>query len=171
MNASNTSMTPPWQEAIKPLRARFAALAPREQRLVRGAAALIAFAIVWMVAVQPAWHALRHTPAELDAIELQLQRMQAMAAEARELRATPAVAPDAAVQALQAASDRLGNSARLQLAGDRAVLTLQGIDPAALQQWLAEARSAARARPVEAQLQRAGQGYTGQITVALGSGN
>ncbi|MBV8379903.1 MAG: type II secretion system protein M [Paucibacter sp.] len=169
MNTSSSTPASRWQAAAQQLQAHFAALAPREQNLVRGAGALIAFAIVWLVAVQPAWRTLRQAPAELDAVQLQQQRMQAMAAEARLLRATPVVAPDAAVQALQAASERLGKSAHLQLAGDRAVLSLQGVDPAALQQWLVEARSAARARAVEAQLQRSGQGYTGQITVTLGS--
>lgn len=168
MNAPQSSLTARWQEAVKPLQVRFDALAPREQVLVRGAAALIAIALVWLIAVQPALHKLRQTPAEIDAADLQLQHMQGLAAEAHELRALPAVAPDVAEQALQAASDRLGKSAHLQIAGDRAVLTVQGIDAAALEQWLTEARSAARARAVEAQLQRSGQGYTGQITVSLG---
>ena len=172
MTASNASSSSSagarWRRAVAPLRAQFAALAPREQNLVRGAAALVAFALVWLVAVQPAWRTLRQTPAALDALELQQQRMQGLAAEARELRAQPGVAPEAAAQALQAASDRLGKGAHLQLAGDRAVLNVTGVEAAALEQWLAEARSAARARAVEAQLQRIGQAYSGQITVTLG---
>ena len=38
----------------------------------------------------------------------------------------------------------------------------------ALRGWLGEARSAARARPVEAQLVKAATGYSGSITVSLG---
>jgi len=53
--------------------------------------------------------------------------------------------------------------------GERATLTLNtGVNPEALRAWLNEARSGARARPVEAQLQRGPLGYTGTIGVALG---
>ena len=93
--------------------------------------------------------------------------MQSLAAEARELRALPAVPAAEAAQALQAASDHLGPAARLSLSGDRAVLTVTGIGSESLQAWLGEVRSAARARPVEAQLQRGPKGYTGTIVLAL----
>ena len=52
--------------------------------------------------------------------------------------------------------------------GERAVLTLQGASTSQLRDWLAEARSGARARPVEARLTRAAQGYSGTVVVALG---
>ncbi|HEY0953463.1 MAG TPA: hypothetical protein VGE36_01805 [Roseateles sp.] len=64
--------------------------------------------------------------------------------------------------------EHLGPVARLNLAGSRATVTLNGIAPAALQAWLGEVRSAARARPVEAQLTRGPQGYAGSIVLALG---
>ena len=52
---------------------------------------------------------------------------------------------------------------------DRATLTLvTGVAPEALRAWLTEARSGARARPVEAQLQRGPLGYTGTISLTLG---
>jgi general secretion pathway protein M len=38
-----------------------------------------------------------------------------------------------------------------------------------LQAWLTEVRSAARARPVEAQLQRGPTGFSGSIVLSLGS--
>ncbi len=37
-----------------------------------------------------------------------------------------------------------------------------------LRAWLGETRSAARARAVEAQMLKAGTGYSGSITVVLG---
>ena len=46
--------------------------------------------------------------------------------------------------------------------------TLQGVSTSQLRDWLAEARSGARARPVEARLARAAEGYSGTIVVALG---
>jgi len=54
--------------------------------------------------------------------------------------------------------------------GDRAVLTLSGVGTGALRDWLAEARSGARARPLEANLTRAAQGYSGTLVVVLGGG-
>ena len=80
------------------------------------------------------------------------------------------MSPAQAAAALKSATDRLGDKARLSLQGDRASLTLNGVSPEALRGWLLEARSAARARPVEAQLTRGPQGYSGTLVVSLGSG-
>ena len=44
---------------------------------------------------------------------------------------------------------------------------LSGIAGAALQAWLIEVRSAARARPIQAQVQRGPKGYDGSITLDL----
>jgi general secretion pathway protein M len=44
---------------------------------------------------------------------------------------------------------------------------LSNAAPEGLRAWLIEARSAARARPVELQLQRSAQGFSGSLTVTL----
>jgi general secretion pathway protein M len=151
------------------LRARWAALAPRERTLVSVAGALIVFALVWLVGIQPAWKVLRNAPVEQARLDRQWQDMQRAAAEARALRATPPVAPNLAAQALQGATARLNGKARLMLQGDRAVLTLQGVHGDALVQWLGEARLGARARPVEAKLNRGEDGYSGTLVVVFGA--
>jgi len=156
-----------WQALRRTALQRWAALQDNERRALSGLAALLAPLVAWLLLVQPAWRTLRDTPAQLDTVDAQLRDMQAQAAEARELRALPPVPAAQAAQALQAASDHLGAHAKLNLNGDRAVLTLTGIGPDALQAWLGEARSAARARPVQAQLQRGPQGFTGTIVLAL----
>lgn len=153
---------------ISPLRARWAALAPRERQLVAAAAALVLLALVIMLAVRPAVQTLRSAPAQIEALDTQLQQMQRLAVEAAELRATPPVDTAAATAALQAASARLGAGARLSLQGERAVLTLSGVGTEQLRGWLSEVRSGARARPVEASLSRGAGGYSGTIVVALG---
>jgi general secretion pathway protein M len=94
--------------------------------------------------------------------------MQRLAAESAELRATPPVNPEQAQAALKAATERLGDKAKISLQGDRAVLTLNGAGTEALRGWLAEARSGARARPLEANLMRSGSGYSGTLVVAVG---
>ena len=63
---------------------------------------------------------------------------------------------------------RLGPHGRLVVQGDRAVLDVTGASSAELRSWLAEARSGARARPVEARLTRGAGGYSGSIVVSIG---
>jgi general secretion pathway protein M len=75
------------------------------------------------------------------------------------------------VAALRSASERLGSAARLTMVGDRATLTLTGVEAAAVTTWLSEVRAGARARVVEAQLSRSGTGYTGSIVLAVRSSN
>ena len=62
-------------------------------------------------AVQPAWRTLRTAPAEADALDAQWQQMQRLAAESKELRAAPPVAPAQSAAALKAATERLGGRA------------------------------------------------------------
>lgn len=150
---------------------RWGALAARERLLIGGAALLVGVALLWLLAIRPAWRTLQSAPADLARLETQWQTMQGQAAEAAALRATPALPAAAAGQALQAATARLGASGRVLLQGERAVLTLQGADADALRQWLVEARSGARARPLEANLSRAGAGFNGTIVLALGGGS
>jgi general secretion pathway protein M len=112
---------------------------------------------------------LRAAPAQLDQLESQLQGMQRLAAEAQELRAAAPVSTAQAAEALQSATTRLGGTAKIALQGERATLTLTGTPPEALRNWLIEARSAARARPIEAQLMQAPSGYSGSLIVSLGT--
>lgn len=140
----------------------------RERQAVVLVVTLVVLFIVWTTLVQPAWRVAASAPAELDALDAQLQQMQRIAGESRALRGTAPVGPAQAGIALKAASDRLGDKARLNLQGDRAILTLNGVTPEALRVWLTEARAGARARPVEAQLQRGPNGYTGTVTVSFG---
>ena len=159
-----------WLAALAPLRTAWLGLSQRDRRGALLAATVLGLFIVWSVAVQPAWRSLARAAAELDAVDLQLQAMQRLASEAAELRATPAVPRDQATAALQAATARLGDRAQLSMQGERAVLTLTGVGTSALQLWLAEARAGARARPVEATLNRGPQGYNGTLVLSLGAG-
>jgi len=140
----------------------------RERQAIALVVGILVLFIAWTLLVEPAWRIARSAPAELDALDGQLQQMQRIANESQGLRATVPVGAAQAGIALKAASDRLGDKARLNLQGDRAILTLTGVTPEALRAWLTEARASARARPVEAQLQRGPNGYTGSLTVSLG---
>ena len=150
---------------------RWAAMPPRERMGLTLAGIAIGIAIVWMIGVAPALRTLREAPAQIDSLDLQLQAMQRMATEARDLRGAAPVPATQAALALKSATDRLGDKAKLAVMGDRATLTLSGVTGEALRAWLIEARSGARARPVEAQLTRGPQGYAGTLVVSLGGGN
>lgn len=155
-------------QALLPLRQWWAALSARDRRLLALAGGVLGLFITWTVAVQPAWRTLQAAPAQREVLDAQWQAMQRLAAEAKDLRGAPPVSVEQSSAALQAATARLGDKGRLALQGERAVLTLQGASTSQLRDWLAEARSGARARPVEARLTRAAQGYSGTVVVALG---
>jgi general secretion pathway protein M len=141
---------------------------PRERQALAVVAAVLIGFVVWSVLVEPALRTARESPAELDQLDAQYQQMQRVAAEAVALRGAPRVSASDAAAALRAATDRLGEHGKLVLQGDRATLTLAGVSPQELRAWLLEARSGARARTVNAQLQRGAQGYSGTLGLALG---
>ncbi|HEX3141812.1 MAG TPA: type II secretion system protein GspM [Rhizobacter sp.] len=149
---------------------RWAALPPRERTGVTLAAAAIGIVLVWWIGIAPALRTLRETPAQINALDLQLQSMQRMALEASELRGTAPVPATQAAAALKSATDRLGDKGRIAVQNDRATLTLNGVTGETLRAWLSEARSGARARPIDAQLTRGPQGYAGTVVVTIGGG-
>jgi general secretion pathway protein M len=161
--------------ALQPWRAlareRWQALAPRERRGLLLVALGLGVLVGWLLLIQPAWRTVRDAPAELDQLDVQLQQLQALAAESRSLAGVTPVAPAQAAVALKSATDRLGERARLAVQGDRATLTLTGVHGDALKAWLTEARSGARARTLEAQLSRSTQGFSGKLVVAIPTGS
>lgn len=144
--------------------------APREQRMLSVAAAAVLAALLWFVAIAPAWRVVARAPAEIDAADAQWQTMQRLAAEAGDLRAAAPVSVQQAGVVLNAATARLGDKGRLVLQGDRASLTVRDVGSGALRDWLAEARTGARARPVEASLTRGPGGLSGTLVLAIGGG-
>ena len=170
MNAPEASTASGLSAALAPLRQRWLSLSPRDQLALQAVTVALLVVLVWLLAVQPAWRTLARAPVELEALDLQSQAMQALAAESTALRATPPVNLPQATEALQAATAKLGDQGKLTLQGERAVLSLTGVGTAALANWLAEARAGARARPIEATLNRGPQGYSGSLVVSLGGG-
>ena len=149
------SRTPSSPKSSTALRAHWQTLAPREQQLLSAAAALIALALLWWLALAPALATLRQ-------------------AEAAALKASPRMGQDEALRALETlVKQRLGATAQLSVVGDRANLTLKNTPAADLAGWLAEARLQARAVPLEARLTRApgvAAGSTAQWSGSLSLG-
>lgn len=168
MKARQLSVPPPLASFRELLSQRWKAFAPRERIGLCIALMLLGVFVVWLLAIQPAWRTLQRAPAQLDALDAQWQQMQLLASETRELRSAVPVPSAQAAAALRAATDRLAEKARLSVQGERATLTMTGLAAEQLGGWLAEARSAARARPIEASLTRSAQGYSGTLVVTLG---
>lgn len=140
----------------------------RDRRLATLGGFALALVALWGLAVQPALRTLREAPPAIEQLDVELQQMQVLAAESASLRAAPPVAPAQAAASLKTAVGRLGDKARLAIQGDRATVTVSGVDGAMLRSFLAESRSAARARPVEAQLVRGAKGYDGTLIFSVG---
>ena len=147
-------MTP--ASAFGPLRARWSRLGTRDQNLAGLAALLVLATLLWLFSVAPSLATLRSADAQARSLAAQLQRMQAMQAQAQALQKLPPLGFDDGVRALTAATRQtLGQAAQLSVAGDRANVTLKAASADALAEWLAQARLNARSLPVEARLVRA----------------
>jgi len=152
-----------WQSVLGRAAAWWRTRAPRERVALSLAAAVLVALVGWTLLVAPAVATLRSAPAQLEALDAQLQQMRSMATEVRELRnATPVAAAQAGL-AIKTAAERYGDKVRLTLQADRALLTLVNASPEQLRALLVEVRSAARARPIEAQLNRVPGGYSGTL--------
>lgn len=150
------------------LQAAWQGLGSRERQLVKLAAVALVVLLLWVLALGPATRTMRRAPAEQEALDVQLQQMQAQATEATTLRGAAGLSPDQARNALEAAAARLEGRAKLTLQGRRATLVLKGISSAELMAFLAEARAGARARTAEASLNQVGPGqYDGTLTLVL----
>lgn len=156
-------------QARQALAARWEALAPRERLMVAAALALVLLAIFWWVLVGPALATLRNSESQHRALDAQLQRMLGLQAQAKSLQSQPRQGYDEALRQLeQSVRQRLGTTARMNVAGERVTITLTGTAPDVLAQWLAQARVNARAIPGEAHLQRNANGlWEGSLVVNL----
>lgn len=150
---------------------RWSAMAPRERQIATAAIWLAVLTFLVLVGIRPALRTLSDAPEKIRAVDVQLDEMRRMADEVKVLRQRQPVPPAQAEASLRAASERLGERARLQIQGDRATLTLTKVEGTELADWLEEARSAARVKPVEAALMQVEPGiYSGTVTVTLGPG-
>jgi len=154
---------------LEPLRQRWATLAPREQALVGAAVLVVVVALLWWVALGPAIATLRSADAQHQALDVQLQQMRRLQAQARAMQSQPRQSHDEAMRLLEGAiHDQLGTSARYTIAGERVTVRLVNTPAEGLARWLTQVRSNARALPGEAKLTRnATGGWDGTLVVTL----
>ena len=165
----NANMQTTVRAAIASAQTRWAQVSPREQRLVRGALALLALALVWFVALRPALATLRSVQSQGPQLRAQLQDMLQLQAQAQVLQALPAAQTQDSKSLLEAALATLGATAQMSLTGDRATITLEGSSADALAQWLSQARLNARARPLELHLTQSQGLWKGRIVLQMAS--
>jgi general secretion pathway protein M len=154
---------------LQALRQRWSALARREKLMVEAAAAVVALALVWMVAIGPALSTLRSADEQRRQLDSQLLRIMSLQAQAQSLQSQPKQSYDEALKHLElSVRQGLGTGARMSIQGERVTVTLTGIAPDVLAQWLAQARVNARAIPAEAHLLRNGSGtWDGNLVLTL----
>jgi general secretion pathway protein M len=137
------------------LQARWQAVSRREQRLLLLGLGLVALALLWWLALAPALAVLKNADAQHRALEQQWQHMQRLQAQAKALQALPTLDAQESRRALEATLKPLGSAAQLSAQVDRMLITVKGLEAAALAQWLASVRQNAHLLPTEAHLKRA----------------
>ena len=154
--------------ALAKLQMRWRTVSPREQRLVRLALGVVALALLWWVALAPALAVLKAAPQQHQVLDAQNQQMQQLQAQALALRAQPVISAMEARRALEDALKPLGAGAQMVVQVERVTVTLKGVAPDALAQWLATARQNARSVPTEARLTRNAAGaWDGTVVLQL----
>ncbi|MBU1442348.1 MAG: type II secretion system protein M [Gammaproteobacteria bacterium] len=146
---------------ISTLEARWEAwwpeLAPREQRLIAGGAALILLAFLWWVTLAPALRTLSAAKVERVRLDAQLQQMTTLQNRAKALQSQPRANRDDSLRALETSvRQNLGQNAQIRsTSGNEGVTIALRTTPAdTLAQWFSQARSNARAVPREVHLTR-----------------
>lgn len=157
-------------DSLSEIKAKWAALAPRERQLVTVMAWLALLTLVVMVGIRPAWRTLQQTPVQLKEVNDVLDDMRRQADEVRQLRQLPKVPAAQAESALYSATQRLGDVAKLRMQADRATVNFVKVPGPQLSEWLQEVRTSARARALEANLIQVVPGaYSGSVTLVLPS--
>lgn len=139
-----------------------------ERRLILTAFWGIFLVLLWWLSIAPAFKTIKEAPKQHSALDTQMQNMQALNAEAKNLKNQPKLGLDEAQKALQSSvTQRFGSTSQLNVMGERATLTLKNANPQELALWLAQARVNARALPNEAKLTRNGGSWDGTVMLTL----
>jgi len=146
-------------------------LSPRSKRvwLLLFVAACLGF--LWLVAVAPALKTLRDAPDRHRLLNVQLEHMQRISAEAKSLQKLPQLNLVDAQKALQnTVTQRLGANGQVSITGNRAILTIKNATPTAVAEFLTDARINARAIPEEVKIMRSTvtvANWDGSMTLTL----
>lgn len=179
----NARHSPPssWRAAQAQLSAKWQSLQKRERTLVAIATSVVLLAVVWLVAIAPAWRVYTSYASSSQALERQVQQMQAMRQYALQMQAElasstagGAASPTAMAKAIETSAQRLlDTKTPIPLVGDRVTVRFQNVAAPQLLQWLQQVRESTRAQAAQVQLSRSASGGTpaaGAANIALWSG-
>ncbi len=150
------------------MRARWHGLSPGERRLLVGLLLLLVATALWFTALSPAWRTVASAPTQIDKLDLQLQSLQHMAAQAKQLQVRPVMARSDAVRALDTLStQRFAGLASLQSGADRTTVNLKGVASEALVAWLGQVRQNIGVVVEQANLRQVGGNWEGTLVLSL----
>lgn len=132
--------------------ARWQALSGNEQRSLTGLGWVLLVALLYSLAVAPAWRTLRHSDAQRAQLTQQVAQMQALQAQTQALQQRTPLPRAEALRALQNLSSGHGAAMQLNVQGERVLVQLKALPAATLAQWLSQIRSQAQTLPIEAHL-------------------
>lgn len=151
--------------------------------MVAAAASVVVLALVWLLAIAPAWRVYTSYASSSQALERQVQQMQAMRQYALQMQAELAsstaggnASPTAMAKAIETSAQRLlGTKTPSPLAGDRVTVRFQNVPAPQFLQWLQQVRESTRAQAAQVQLSRAPNAAQGSgaaaATTVLWSGH
>lgn len=155
---------------MRTLGTRWLSLAARERLAVTVALWVLALGLLWWLGLAPALQTLRAADTQRVALERQHQTMLGLQAQARALQGQTKLASGESTRALEASVKQgLGTGAQLNVAGERATVTVKGVTGDALAQWLAQVRANAHALPTEAKLTRTASAGSNGVNGTNGS--
>lgn len=140
----------------------------REKAMLLIALALVSASLVWAIALAPALQRLHNAAAQGAQVQAQLQAMRRMQAQALALQAKAPLSQSEAAAALSnSVLQAFGASADITVRGSDAQVSLRNVSAEDLAQWLAAARTNARAVPLQARLVRNGAHWSGSLQLGL----
>lgn len=139
---------------------------PRERTLLTAAAALVLLALLWGLALAPAWRLWQQAPSSRLQAEQQRSAMLALQAQAQALQKLTRIDPAQSRAALGQSVKNLG--AQLSGEGKQMTVDLPRVPIAALSAWLQALGPQMGARVIQASLQESEPGFwTGRLSVEL----
>lgn len=140
------------------MRAWWEGLSRRERAVTAAGAALVTLALLYLVAIEPAWKARARLDAELPRLRAQAAEVEALAQEAGRLKGAGAAAqsPTAAKTALEqaAARGKLGGVHVTVMDERRVSVTAKGVPAAQWLSWVEQGARESRLRIAQVRMAR-----------------
>lgn len=143
---------------------------PREQQAIHGALVFVAVVVLWQIAVAPAWQVWRDSQNQLNTLAQQRADMLALQQQAKQMQALTRINTETSAQALQSLCAGLGDKVKCSRQALRMTVDVKDVNPQALAQAWAQARSQAQAVLLETHLQRQGELWNGRWVWAVPEG-